>query len=56
MKLTVTFTLPGDLAGNAANNGSLAGATDSLRPVANGDPNGIRTRVAGMKTRCPRPD
>ena len=23
---------------------------------ANGDPNGIRTRVAGMKTRCPGPD
>lgn len=21
----------------------------------NGDPNGSRTRVAGMKTRCPRP-
>lgn len=23
---------------------------------SDGDPNGIRTRVAGMKTRCPRPD
>ncbi len=41
MKLTVTFTLPGDLGGEAANNGNFRDERDFLRPVANGDPNGI---------------
>ncbi len=41
MKLTVTFTLPGDLGGQPANNGNFGGDRDFLRPVANGDPNGI---------------
>jgi hypothetical protein len=39
MKLTVTFTLPGDLPGMPANNGKFGAATESLPPVANGDPN-----------------
>jgi site-specific DNA recombinase len=38
MKLTVTFTLPGDLPGMPANNGNYGAATESLPPVANGDP------------------
>ncbi len=41
MKLTVTFTLPGDIGNEAANNGSFEGEQDFLRPVVNGDPNGI---------------
>ncbi len=41
MKLTVAFTLPGELSGNDAANGSFEGATLSLPPVANGDPKGI---------------
>jgi site-specific DNA recombinase len=37
MKVAVAFTLPGELAGSAANNGHFDGATESLRPVANGE-------------------
>ena len=40
MQLTVAFTLPGELSGNDAANGSFEGATSSLPPVANGDPKG----------------
>lgn len=40
MKLAVTFTLPGELSGNDAANGSFDGATEFLPPVANGDPKG----------------
>lgn len=40
MKLTVTFTLPGELGGGAANTVSFDGAQEFLPPVANGEPNG----------------
>ncbi len=41
MKLTAAFTLPGERSGNDAANGSCAGATSSLPPVANGDGRGM---------------
>lgn len=53
MKLAVTFTLPAILAGSPANNGENFASSEVLPLVANGDPNGIRTRVGEMKTRCP---
>ncbi len=33
----------------------VPGAKGIRTKIASGDPNGSRTRVAGMKARCPRP-
>jgi hypothetical protein len=33
----------------------IVGLRGAMKGSENGDPNGIRTRVAWMKTRCPRP-
>ena len=42
------------IAGSVARNGEEAtGQSRMARPIALGDPNGIRTRVHGLKGRCP---
>ncbi len=45
MNLAVAFTLPGELSGNDAANGSFEGATPSLPPVANDDGRGMAGRT-----------